>query len=79
MCRFRRVRNVFLRCGHAESLPDQLIECESTTCKFSPNHPPTCRPPTCTKTCWQYRQYPEQYSPNIDRYCPACAVALGRS
>ncbi|KAF8889804.1 hypothetical protein BD779DRAFT_1438836, partial [Infundibulicybe gibba] len=68
------VRNVYLRCGHAETLvstPEQIM-CESRTCKFSVHHPPTCVPPRCTETCWQYRQYPEQYSPNLDRLCPSC-------
>ena len=29
------------------------VLCDSANCKFSPNHPPTCTPPDCTKTCWQ--------------------------
>ncbi|KAH8114250.1 hypothetical protein DFH11DRAFT_1596760 [Phellopilus nigrolimitatus] len=41
-------------------------------CKFSPNHPIDCLPPNCQRTCWQYRQYPEQYTPHLDRFCPAC-------
>ncbi|KAI5890522.1 uncharacterized protein SCHCODRAFT_02506897, partial [Schizophyllum commune H4-8] len=49
------------------------IQCTSRTCKFSPNHPPTCVPPRCTQTCWQYRQFPEQYSPNVNSYCPSCS------
>ncbi|KAI4519646.1 hypothetical protein K525DRAFT_205573 [Schizophyllum commune Loenen D] len=53
----------------------EQIRCTSRTCKFSPNHPSTCMPPRCTLTCWQYRQFPEQYSPNISSYCPSC---LGR-
>ncbi|KAJ7184610.1 hypothetical protein C8R46DRAFT_882965 [Mycena filopes] len=83
------VRNVYLRCGHAESLvsppatrfhgnPDVLIssppsryarhrrgirrddsltsikvKCGSTHCKFSPNHPSSCVPPSCSRTCNQ--------------------------
>ncbi|ETW85102.1 hypothetical protein HETIRDRAFT_243529, partial [Heterobasidion irregulare TC 32-1] len=43
------------------ALTGMQIECESTTCKFSRNHPNNCRPPTCKNTCWQYRQFPEQY------------------
>ncbi|TRM57161.1 hypothetical protein BD626DRAFT_225253 [Schizophyllum amplum] len=78
MCHWRRVRNVYLRCGHAENLPDQMIECGSRNCKFSPNHPPSCQPPRCTQTCAQYRLYPELYSPNIDGYCSECAARLGR-
>ncbi|KAI0346808.1 hypothetical protein BDW22DRAFT_1321515, partial [Trametopsis cervina] len=50
------------------------IKCESTTCKFSPVHPPDCVPPSCSQTCWQYRQYPEQYSPHIGAVCPHCAA-----
>ncbi|PBK92130.1 hypothetical protein ARMGADRAFT_900126, partial [Armillaria gallica] len=60
--------NVYLRCGHAEN----LVPCEQANCKFSPFHPANCRPPSCHQTCWQYRRYPEQYSPNIDGYCPSC-------
>ncbi|KAG2126816.1 hypothetical protein DEU56DRAFT_821789 [Suillus clintonianus] len=75
MCYWRRVRNVYLRCGHAINLPDQLITCENTRCKFSPNHPTTCGPPTCKQTCCQYRQYPQQYSPNINSFCPTCEAA----
>ncbi|KAG2040325.1 hypothetical protein BDR03DRAFT_949643 [Suillus americanus] len=61
MCCWRHVRNVYLRCGHAFNLPDELITCDSSRCKFSPNHPATCLPPTCKQTCAQYRQYPQQY------------------
>ncbi|KLO19667.1 hypothetical protein SCHPADRAFT_817895, partial [Schizopora paradoxa] len=52
------------------------IICTSPTCKFSPNHPIDCLPPTCVSTCWQYRRYPEQYTPQLNRYCPSC-VAYG--
>ncbi|KAL1746483.1 hypothetical protein HDZ31DRAFT_62154 [Schizophyllum fasciatum] len=79
MCRLRQVCNVYNRCGHAENMPDQLIQCEARNCKFSPNHPTSCKPPSCTKTCFQYRQYPEQFSPHIDAYCPKCAAKLGRA
>ncbi|KAI5824681.1 hypothetical protein K523DRAFT_252709 [Schizophyllum commune Tattone D] len=65
------VCHVYLLCGHVVN----MIRCTSRTCKFSPNHPSTCMPPRCTLTCWQYRQFPEQYSPNISSYCPSC---LGR-
>ncbi|THH21457.1 hypothetical protein EW146_g100 [Bondarzewia mesenterica] len=54
MCHVRRVKNIYLHCGHAVELPEELIRCESVTCKFSAYHPPTCRPPTCKTTCWQY-------------------------
>ncbi|KAK0190719.1 hypothetical protein F5146DRAFT_1045452 [Armillaria mellea] len=72
MCYYRQVRNVYTRCGHGVTLPDQEIRCNLVNCKFSTTHPGHCRPPTCTKNCWQYRQYPQQYSPNIDGYCPQC-------
>ncbi|KIM52412.1 hypothetical protein SCLCIDRAFT_141149 [Scleroderma citrinum Foug A] len=72
MCRWRHVRNVYLACGHAFTLPDELIVCDNRNCKFSPNHPPDCTPPKCKQTCWQYRQYPQQYSPNINSMCPTC-------
>ncbi|KIK93449.1 hypothetical protein PAXRUDRAFT_145081 [Paxillus rubicundulus Ve08.2h10] len=48
------------------------IKCDLRHCKFSPKHPPNCVPPQCTKTCWQYRQYPQQYAPQIDNKCPKC-------
>ncbi|KAL1681011.1 NADP-dependent oxidoreductase domain-containing protein [Schizophyllum commune] len=57
MCHWRRVQNVYQRCGHVEN----MIECGSSRCKFSAYHPPTCQPPSCTKTCLQYRTYPEHY------------------
>ncbi|KZT29273.1 hypothetical protein NEOLEDRAFT_587162 [Neolentinus lepideus HHB14362 ss-1] len=72
MCFYRRVRNVYLRCGHAINLPEEEIKCDSVRCKFSPNHPSTCVPPSCTQTCWQYHQFPQQYAPNIDDLCPNC-------
>ncbi|KAJ7230151.1 hypothetical protein GGX14DRAFT_315930, partial [Mycena pura] len=37
------------------------VKCESTHCKFSPNHPEGCVPPYCSTTCHQYRLFPEQY------------------
>ncbi|KAJ6577811.1 hypothetical protein B0H19DRAFT_910410, partial [Mycena capillaripes] len=52
------VRNVYLRCGHAEN----LVKCTSNRCKFSPNHPSNCVPPACSQTCNQYHLYPEHYS-----------------
>ncbi|PBK64001.1 hypothetical protein ARMSODRAFT_893478, partial [Armillaria solidipes] len=66
---FFRVRNVYIRCGHAVS----LIRCEESNCRFSLFHPANCKPPACLRTCWQYRRFPEQYSPHIDSYCPACS------
>ncbi|KAJ3794784.1 hypothetical protein GGU11DRAFT_279784 [Lentinula aff. detonsa] len=73
MCRRRHVRNIYLKCGHAVNLPEQEVSCENEHCKFSPFHPNVC--PNCTKTCWQYHQYPEQYSPQINSFCPACQAA----
>ncbi|KAF7371929.1 hypothetical protein MVEN_00050800 [Mycena venus] len=72
MCRWRHVRNLFTRCGHAENLPPVEVKCSSTRCKFSPNHSSGCVPPACTRTCNQYHLYPEQYNPNIDGFCSAC-------
>ncbi|KAJ7612092.1 hypothetical protein FB45DRAFT_306970 [Roridomyces roridus] len=78
MCRYRHVRNQYLRCGHAESLPPVEIQCGSTHCKFSPNHPPGCAPPSCTRTCNQYHLFPEHYNPTIDSYCSVCTRARSR-
>ncbi|KAG7449435.1 uncharacterized protein BT62DRAFT_945712 [Guyanagaster necrorhizus] len=72
MCYYRQVRNIYTRCGHGVTDPDEEIRCNLVNCKFSTTHPRHCRPPACTKTCWQYRQYPQQYSPNINGYCPQC-------
>ncbi|KAJ7204945.1 hypothetical protein GGX14DRAFT_569085 [Mycena pura] len=74
MCRWRQVRNHYLRCGHAEILPPVEVHCESTACKFSPNHSATCDPTTCRST----HIFPEKYTPNIDGYCLACTCAMGR-
>ncbi|KAJ7071796.1 hypothetical protein B0H15DRAFT_87495 [Mycena belliarum] len=46
MCRWRQVRHIYRRCGHAETLPPVEIQCGSTHCKFSPNHPRGCVPPS---------------------------------
>ncbi|PBK79037.1 hypothetical protein ARMGADRAFT_951439, partial [Armillaria gallica] len=73
------VRNVYLECGHAINLVRPLhfdVRCEDSNCKFSPFHPENCKPPTCLQTCWQYHRYPEQYSPNINGYCPTCCQAM---
>ncbi|KAF8802994.1 hypothetical protein BYT27DRAFT_7111079, partial [Phlegmacium glaucopus] len=66
-----RVCNIYLRCGHRI----QQILCGNAYCKFSPNHPPMCKPPACIRTCIQFHQFPEQYSPHIDRMCPYCERA----
>ncbi|PBK91109.1 hypothetical protein ARMGADRAFT_1111058 [Armillaria gallica] len=72
MCRRRQVRNIYTRCGHAYTLPEEYIQCEQSNCKFSLFHPASCKPPACLRTCW-HRRFPEQYSPHIDSYCPACS------
>ncbi|KAH9854137.1 hypothetical protein C2E23DRAFT_85038 [Lenzites betulinus] len=72
------VRNNYKRCGHYIDLPDEMIQCEDRFCKFSTTHPRNCVPPRCTETCWQYRQFPEQYHPVIDNYCAVC-IQMGRS
>ncbi|KAJ7664126.1 hypothetical protein B0H17DRAFT_910161, partial [Mycena rosella] len=71
------VRNLYRRCGHAENLVSRFIQCGSTHCKFSPNHPRDCVPPSCNRRCNQYRLFPEQYTPNIDGFCSACTRAMG--
>ncbi|KAJ6630354.1 hypothetical protein B0H10DRAFT_1984301 [Mycena sp. CBHHK59/15] len=53
------------------------VQCGSTHCKFSPNHPATCIPPLCNRTCNQYHLFPDQYNPNVDGYCSACTHAMG--
>ncbi|KIJ17385.1 hypothetical protein PAXINDRAFT_73699 [Paxillus involutus ATCC 200175] len=53
------------------------IQCDDQCCKFSSTHPITCVPPSCTHTCWQYRQFPKQYNPHIDSFCPPC-IQQGR-
>ncbi|KAI4520633.1 hypothetical protein K523DRAFT_350796 [Schizophyllum commune Tattone D] len=75
MCHWRRVQNVYQRCGHVENMPEEMIECGSSRCKFSAYHPPTCQPPSCTKTCLQYRTYPEHYTLNKNAFCRACTAA----
>ncbi|KAF9057996.1 hypothetical protein BJ165DRAFT_1521324 [Panaeolus papilionaceus] len=73
MCYWRRVRNIYKKCGHGVTLPDEEIKCDLVNCKFSPAHPNDCNPPQCTQSCWQYRQFPQQYSPHIDKACPQCS------
>ncbi|KAJ7576574.1 hypothetical protein C8J56DRAFT_1061855 [Mycena floridula] len=77
MCRFRHVRDVYLRCNHAINRPVEMVTCDSPNCKFSPSHPVNCVPPRCLRTCAQYRGYPQQYSPNIDNFCPSCWKVMG--
>ncbi|KAI0082410.1 hypothetical protein K474DRAFT_1655177 [Panus rudis PR-1116 ss-1] len=71
MCKWRRVRLFYTKCGHGVNLPDEEIKCESTTCIFSPNHPNNCGP-NCKRTCWQYHQYPEQFTRQIQDRCAEC-------
>ncbi|OBZ76814.1 hypothetical protein A0H81_03951 [Grifola frondosa] len=40
MCRYRHVRNVYVKCNHSVNLPVEEIKCDQTTCIFSPDHPP---------------------------------------
>ncbi|KAL4264983.1 hypothetical protein AB1N83_000310 [Pleurotus pulmonarius] len=72
MCYLRQVRNIYKRCNHGVTQPDEEIKCNLVNCKFSPHHPPDCQGQQCIRTCWQYRQFPQQYSPHIDKLCPAC-------
>ncbi|GJE84249.1 hypothetical protein PsYK624_003250 [Phanerochaete sordida] len=77
MCKYRRVRNVYTQCGHGVNLPEVEINCELDNCVFSARHPEDCQGEACRNRCWQYHQYPEQYSPNINTLCPACQAAGG--
>ncbi|KAG1756813.1 uncharacterized protein EDB91DRAFT_37098 [Suillus paluster] len=72
MCHWRRVRNTYNQCSHVYDLDDEMIRCDDLYCKFSSSHPSTCVPPSCTTTCWQYRQFPQQFNRFIDSVCPAC-------
>ncbi|KAG2037219.1 hypothetical protein BDR03DRAFT_957730 [Suillus americanus] len=72
MCHWRRVRNTYSQCGHVFDLADEMIRCDDRYCKFSSSHPSTCVPPSCTTTCWQYRQFPQQFNRFIDSVCPSC-------
>ncbi|KAG1772650.1 hypothetical protein EDD22DRAFT_376551 [Suillus occidentalis] len=72
MCHWRRVRNTYNQCGHVFDLADEMIRCDDRYCKFSSSHPNTCVPPSCTTTCWQYRQFPQQFNRFIDSVCPGC-------
>ncbi|KAH9961010.1 hypothetical protein BC827DRAFT_349573 [Russula dissimulans] len=52
MCHSRRVKNIYLYCGHNVDLKEELIQCADTNCRLSPFHPVNCV--NCKKTCWQY-------------------------
>ncbi|KAF9024478.1 hypothetical protein BDZ89DRAFT_1069006 [Hymenopellis radicata] len=74
MCCLRQVRNVYTQCGHGVTLPDEMINCENSKCRWSPFHPLTCKPPSCLRTCRQNKTFPEQYNPHINALCPACVA-----
>ncbi|KAJ3553316.1 hypothetical protein NM688_g3678 [Phlebia brevispora] len=78
MCCRRQVCNFYTLCGHAYALPEEMIQCDNVHCKFSTRHPPSCTGPSCKKTCWQYRQPPQQYSPQIAELCPSCLRARSK-
>ncbi|KAJ6555385.1 hypothetical protein DFH09DRAFT_923959, partial [Mycena vulgaris] len=51
------VSQVVNLCPHppsAHNVTDSFkVKCGDTHCKFSPNHPAGCVPPSCTRTCAQ--------------------------
>ncbi|KAM5542029.1 hypothetical protein V8D89_004339 [Ganoderma adspersum] len=73
MCYLRQVCYVYESCGHVYPMPDQQITCDNPRCKFSPMHPKNCHGASCKQTCKQFRQHPQQYSPQMAGYCPGCA------
>lgn len=77
MCCRRRVHNFYTVCGHTHILPEELVECDSRWCKFSRNHSPNCT--DCKNTCWQYRQYPQHYTPHINGKCQECLRAEAKA
>ncbi|KAJ6490370.1 hypothetical protein C8R47DRAFT_468072 [Mycena vitilis] len=48
------------------------IKCALVQCVFSPFHPANCSGQRCLRTCWQYRQSPQQYTPHLNKRCEAC-------
>ncbi|KAJ7129452.1 hypothetical protein C8R44DRAFT_78487 [Mycena epipterygia] len=72
MCYWRQVRNFYTQCGHAVNLIDEEIKCDLVRCKFSPAHPRNCSGQACVRTCWQYRQSPQRYTPHLNKRCEAC-------
>ncbi|KAK0240169.1 hypothetical protein IW261DRAFT_966809 [Armillaria novae-zelandiae] len=78
MCRWRQVQNTYSQCGHVVRVPDEMIYCDDRFCKFSAAHPSNCGS-NCSKTCWQRRQFPEQYNPLINSSCPSCKAATSGS
>ncbi|KAM6500545.1 hypothetical protein JOM56_003559 [Amanita muscaria] len=71
MCRFLQVQEHYTLCGHSYRRPDQELRCNDRFCKFSSAHPKDCGP-NCSTTCWQYRQFPEQYHRTTHAQCPIC-------
>ncbi|KAG5715239.1 hypothetical protein E4T56_gene3029 [Termitomyces sp. T112] len=74
MCKWRQVQHFYAVCKHAYNLPDELIQCEDRYCKFSSTHPGgavDCGP-KCRNTCWQYRQFPQQYNRTFQQMCQKC-------
>ncbi|OCH86173.1 hypothetical protein OBBRIDRAFT_738484, partial [Obba rivulosa] len=67
-----RICYIYTKCGHAVPMVRHSVECDNRNCKFSRAHPSDCNGSKCKQTCWQYRQYPQQYSPHIAAYCPSC-------
>ncbi|KAJ7219245.1 hypothetical protein GGX14DRAFT_435284, partial [Mycena pura] len=72
MCRWRQVQHHYTDCPHFVELPDEEIKCDSTECKFSPCHPDDCTGSSCRRTCWQYRQFPEQHNRTFRGKCSRC-------
>ncbi|KAJ7207752.1 hypothetical protein C8J57DRAFT_348000 [Mycena rebaudengoi] len=62
-------------CGN---LPTVEVQCGSSHCKFSVNHPQNCVPPSCVSACAQYHTFPEQYTPQINGYCLVCSRSMSR-
>ncbi|THH26814.1 hypothetical protein EUX98_g7376 [Antrodiella citrinella] len=73
MCQYRQVSNYYVLCGHSITEPDVEIKCNSPKCIFSPKHPATCTGPSCKEKCFQYHQFPQQFSPHVKAKCPNCA------
>ncbi|KZT72560.1 hypothetical protein DAEQUDRAFT_762851 [Daedalea quercina L-15889] len=75
MCHYRQVNYYYIKCGHSDPKEPEEIHCEYTSCKFSPNHRTDDH--KCKEMCWQSHQFPQQFTRQIDAYCPAC-VASGQ-
>ncbi|KAI0277773.1 hypothetical protein BGY98DRAFT_978043 [Russula aff. rugulosa BPL654] len=69
---YKRLANPYLISNTSQCvIPDASRTSTYTRCRLSPFHPANCV--NCKKTCWQYRQFPEQYAPQISSYCPSCS------